>query len=83
MIENYFYAVGKIKMGAVITDDVNLDEEQSQPPSFLTNVMDGAYSIAVNASTTSFGQSLLKQSDKVLWITEKTARWICPPEAYG
>lgn len=68
-------------MDSVIADEVNFDDEQRTE--FMPKVMERVYKFTVDVSATQFGQSLLKQSEKLLWITEKTAKWSCPSESGG
>lgn len=62
-------------------DEVNVDDAQSKK--FVPQLMERGKKVAVEVSATSVGQLVLKQSDNLLWITEKTAKWSCPPEPRG
>lgn len=68
-------------MAPVIIDELILDGDQSQ--NFIPKMMERAQNISVAVSAMNVGQFLLKQSDKILWIAEKTAKWSCPSEPFG
>lgn len=68
-------------MDPVIVDEVNMDDDQHAI--FLPRLRERAYKIAVDVSATNFGQMLLKQVENIVYVTEKTAKWSCTPDAYG
>lgn len=67
-------------MASFIADEVNFDEDQSTQ--FIPKLMERAYKLSVSTSATELGQFGLKQLDKILWVSEKTAKWSCR-ESYG
>lgn len=68
-------------MAPVIIDELYLDGDQSK--NFVPKMMERAQNFSVEVSAMNVGQFLLKQSDKILWIAEKTAKWSCPSEPFG
>lgn len=55
--------------------DEDLQEETSPPP-----WKERVQKTAVKLSSTTLGQFTIRQTDRLLWTVEKTAKWSCPEE---